>query len=908
VTGAEGAQAIRLQRPDGLRFEKRVMRTILSSFAAALLITVALLSPTPSLADVPVLFEQLADIEPQPGFLPAVLDPEQRIRVIVQLEGDPVGEAAATAAGQARSFSATSWRRHLRDGQADVQTAVRTMKGRVLGSFTDSFNGLTAELSAGQVRTLTGISGVTAVHPVQIVESKTGSGTRYVQAPAAWQGARLTGKDVTIAIVDSGVDYTHALFGGSGDAADFRANDPAVIEPGSFPTRKVVGGYDFVGDRFNASAADPTRRIPRPDPDPLDCGGHGTHVAGIAAGMGVDDQGKPYSGAYDASTLDQAFRVPPGSAPEAKLLAYRVFGCAGTTSTDVVLAALDKALRDGADIVNLSLGTPFGRADDPLAQAVDTLARAGVTVVAAAGNNGPSPYLTESPASASSAISVAALDAPDDPDDGPSWAARFNSGGPRSGDSVLKPDVTAPGVNIVSAAVGTGNGATRLSGTSMATPLTSGLAALIAQAHPEWRPETIKSAIVSTAEAVKIDSYDTRVDGSGVINAWHAVSTTVIAESLPGGGNLSFQMEPGARTYRGTRPFILRNTGREQVTYDLAASFLGEFYGAKISLVPGSVTIPGGATATVRAILRLDPGALAATPDAASTVPAIQGTVTATPRAVTPHHIPLRLAFHLAPVAASETLAFPALPVATTDRPATTLVHLHNAGVHAGTTQVFAWGSADPPDQHIKDRARDIRATGVQTLPGPALGAAADDRSLVFAVNTYGRWSSASAYEFDIAIDTDDDGRPDYIVVGIDLGKAHSGKFNGRFAALTYRADGTLVTAYTAHAPANSGTVLLPTRASALGLVPSRSRISYWAKASSATAEEGSDQTSAALWDPYQPPISTGDHVRLAPGQGERIHLTSEPIAVNAIPVAGWLLVTLDNRQGPAQAATIKRH
>jgi len=151
------------------------------------------------------------------------------------------------------------------------------------------------------------------------------------------------------------------MFGGSGDVADYTKNNPARVEPGTFPTEKVAGGYDFAGDEYDGTQA------PRPDSDPLDCeeNGHGSHVAGIAAGMGVLTNGVPYSGGYGEELNMDKFLIGPGVAPEAKLYALKVFGCKGTTglSVDAMEWAADPDadgdLSDRLDVVNLSLGNSY---------------------------------------------------------------------------------------------------------------------------------------------------------------------------------------------------------------------------------------------------------------------------------------------------------------------------------------------------------------------------------------------------------------------------------------------------------------------------------------------------------------------------------------------------------------------
>ena len=204
-----------------------------------------------------------------------------------------------------------------------------------------------------------------------------------------------------IAIIDTGIDYIHTDFGGSGAQADYDRNDTTVNgeSPALFPTAKVVAGYDFAGDDYNGD------NTPQPDPDPMDCDGHGSHVAGIAAGVGVKADGSTYTGAYNASIYTPGFfRIGPGVAPQASLVALRVFGCDG--STELVSQAIEWAVdpngdgdfSDRVDVINMSLGSDFGYEADPTSVAADNAALAGMIVVASAGNDGDSYYITGSPA------------------------------------------------------------------------------------------------------------------------------------------------------------------------------------------------------------------------------------------------------------------------------------------------------------------------------------------------------------------------------------------------------------------------------------------------------------------------------------------------------------------------------
>ena len=346
-------------------------------------------------------------------FTPALDDPDQRVTVMVEMEGEPVAVQQRQARDRGEELSdqqRADARAALAARQAEVVDDIGALGGSVLSHLHDAYNGIKVQVPARALAQLATLPGARDVLPVarQVPSATRLSPLR--SALAGWQasGAAATGRDVTIAVIDTGVDYLHAHLGGAGRPELYAANDPAVVEPGSFPTAKVVGGYDFVGDAYDPSSDDARETVPRPDADPMDCEGHGTHVAGTAAGTGVLADGRTYPGPYDAAAGAQPFAIGPGVAPEAKVLALKVFGCEG--STDVVVEAIDWAVAHGADVINLSLGAGFGTERDPSSVAATNAVLAGVVVVAAAGNSGDARYIAGSPAAGRGVIAVGAID------------------------------------------------------------------------------------------------------------------------------------------------------------------------------------------------------------------------------------------------------------------------------------------------------------------------------------------------------------------------------------------------------------------------------------------------------------------------------------------------------------------
>jgi len=219
----------------------------------------------------------------------------------------------------------------------------------------------------------------------------------YIGAESV-QGKGVTGRGIKVAVLDSGIDYTHRNLGGPGTLEAYEAaygtstDDPRnTTRDGLFPTAKVIDGYDFVGEVWpNGPEA--------PDPDPIDFEGHGTHVADIIGGRSTDGLHK-------------------GVAPGASLLAVKVCSAVSSSCSGIALIQGmefavnpngDGRLNDRVDVINMSLGSSYGQPfDDDLSVAVDNATMVGVLTVASAGNSADKPYANGTPGGANSALSVA---------------------------------------------------------------------------------------------------------------------------------------------------------------------------------------------------------------------------------------------------------------------------------------------------------------------------------------------------------------------------------------------------------------------------------------------------------------------------------------------------------------------
>jgi subtilisin family serine protease len=289
--------------------------------------------------------------------------------------------------------------------------------GKVIFRAQMAYNGIAMVVSPKQISAIAALPGVKAVHPMNPKYLVTTfSDIDFLNTRPAWTTGPLGthGENIKVADIDTGLDYIHTNFGGSGSTADYSStNDTSAVPNANFPTQKVSNGTDLVGDNYNASGSG-SQLIPVPDNNPLDCNGHGTATASLIGGFGVTNGGFTYAGNYDASSPNiSALKIPPGFAPAAKVIPVRVFGCAG--STNVVVQAIEWAMTQGTgdpanrvDVINMSLGSNEGFADDPDDIAASNAAAAGILVCSAAGNAGDSYYIHSSPAAAVGTLGVAA--------------------------------------------------------------------------------------------------------------------------------------------------------------------------------------------------------------------------------------------------------------------------------------------------------------------------------------------------------------------------------------------------------------------------------------------------------------------------------------------------------------------
>ena len=911
---------------------------------------------------------------------PGLQKAEGQITVYVQFKGKGAYEQTQSAAVLARKEAPANRQAQVQAIAAQVQSQAQSVAAasgaKLMYTTHNAMRGAAITGDAAQIRALAERPDVERISPI-IAKERMNSGSEIdTKTLATWtrENTGYTGKGVKIAVVDSGVDYTHADFGGPGTVDSYlkakAMTELPSADSGLIDRNKFIGGIDLVGDDYNASVAE--KSTPQPDNNPLDCrpdgfgsGGHGTHVAGTAAGYGVTANGTTYRGDYKNLTEEQlkGMSIGPGTAPEAQILAIRVFGCYGNSS--VVMKALDTVMdpngdgdfSDRADIVNLSLGGEFAPADDPESYMINTMARQGVFTVAAAGNannyNGVGDTYSDSgsPANAAAALSVANAYGSTQPIDrvrattktGLEWlqgdysvnfdyskasadqlrgevvaapkrnryaceaftaeeakalkgkwvyfewdqddltfpcgskvrfdnvqaaggvgvvmagkAERYTIGiggnatipglrltasstkdlekalaagpvtvemnldykasgrsthshafdlnsssarGQHGSDGFIKPDLAAPGTEIVSAAVGTGNKGVSFTGTSMATPHVTGIAALVMQAHQDYNPQMIKAALMNGASTpIKNEQgaqYAVDRVGTGMVNARAAVDAKVIAYDAKtpervstAFGVLEYTPDSGIQTVQ--REIVLDNTDSQAHTYTLSYEASTTIPGVEYSY-PQQVSVGAGERKNVTVTVRIDPSKLEKTMDPAMSADQVaqdwttgktlaagkrQYIASASGRLIFSENgrEAIRQSIHVAPKPVSkmrvDASRIDYKGIADKESTVTLRGTTLNQGGYRSLLGAFELGAVSGriPTGQLKlpsNQAVDLQYVGAAS-DAPALKAAGknpNDGSLFFGISTWGTWDSMHwGRQVQVQIDTNNDSTADYVL------------------------------------------------------------------------------------------------------------------------------------------------
>ncbi len=862
-------------------------------------------------------------------------------RVIIQLADGAVAEAATPNAGAMAAVMTAQ--------DAFIQRARATApKATVLARTQMVLNAVFMQVDASQIVELASDPDVVSIHKVKDYELDLSETVPYIGASAV-QADGYDGTGITVAVLDSGVDYYHEDLGGAGAAA-YAADDQNIVEPGTFPTAKVVGGYDFVGDNW------PDLGPEVPDPDPLDKptfgDGHGTHVADIIAGK-------------------------HGVAPGADILAVKVCSSISSACSGIALIqGMEFAVdpngdgnpSDAADIINMSLGANYGSAfDDDLSLAVENATALGVLTVSSAGNGGDKPFITGTPSSAPSALAVAQTAVPSaklqiiaadgveaaavfqewsvepvapvsgplvygdgaggnldgclpfaadltgnvvlvdrgacnftlkvlnvqnaggvvgiiglidgsapfaggDGGDGPITIPGYmisladadafraivgstatvdpavgiplvgqmvgsSSRGPANGSYILKPEIGAPGASV-SAVAGTGTETSAFGGTSGASPMVAGSAALLLQAEPGLIPAEVKARLVNNgdtdidtdpfsglAPVSRIGGGEVRVDAAvdAYIGAWDKRS---LLPSLSLG-----YIDVGRETITKVKKLTVKNYTDKWQKYEVSSDFRYEDDAAsgavEVSVYPEYLKLRPGQTRTVTVKMTihgdllpgnyLNSGADGANP-AALTLNEFDGYVYFDGKRGDSIHVP----WHVIPRAAAKERAVKAWKLQFDDT-GLAEVKLKNRGPGIAQNDAYSLLGVSPnlPEGGLGEQSPtpDLRAVGVTTFPVAAGFCSAEDSFLWrFAANLWER-SSQRVPGADVRweLDTNQDGVVDYTILDRDL--SFSGVSDGRSVTWAFENATGAASAFffTEHAT-NSGNVVLTICGEQIGL------------------------------------------------------------------------------------------
>jgi subtilisin family serine protease len=479
-----------------------------------------------------------------------------------------------------RAPASVSYLRTLASAQRTLQSRIETRipAAHVHWHYGVVLNGIAVSLPGDQLGELARIPGAT-VWPSVTYHALLNKTPQLIGATAVWGSTLATaGQGIKIGVLDDGVDQHHVFFSPTGYSY------PAGFPKGNtqYTTQKVIVAKAF-------APPSPTWRYADAPFDPINSD-HATNVAGIAAGD-HDTVADTQNGKVKAS----------GIAPSAYIGNYKVltvptadFGLDGNSPE--IAKGIEEAVKDGMDVINLSLGEPeVEPSRDIVVQALNRAADAGVVPVVAAGNDyaDAGKGSVGSPGNAAQAITVAASSKGDD---GPADViAGFSSSGPTPISLQMKPDVTAPGVDILSSLPRNDWSDPGWSGTSMASPHVAGAAAVLRERHPSWTVQQIKSALESTGDPVHPAGSTGEVpairEGGGRIDLVRADNPLLFTDPT----SLSFGLVK--RGAHASRSIALTDAGGGPGPWTASIAAQSTSRGAALSL--SSATVAAGSTLDV---------------------------------------------------------------------------------------------------------------------------------------------------------------------------------------------------------------------------------------------------------------------------------------------------------------------
>lgn len=394
------------------------------------------------------------------------------VKIIVEFNDQPL--FVKQKGNQLNKISSNSYQTQFRQFENDLNQFQNILKKHVKGNFElqierefyKVFNGASLTVPKEMLNFFYSLDYVKEIHLNKKVKAYLHESIPLIHVDSLWEQYGLKGDSIIVGILDTGIDYLHpALGGGIGEGY------------------KVIGGYDVINE----------------DDDPMDDHGHGTHVAGIVSA--------------NSDSLQ-------GVAPNSLLFGIKVLDNEGFGDESQIIAGIERALdpnndgdyEDKIDIANMSLGEDYGNPDDALSTAVNNAVDLGVVFCIAAGNTAAYTSIG-SPGTAEKAITVGSSDKFDE-------LSLFSSKGPTSKTYAIKPDILAPGSDILSSVIG---GEYQInSGTSMASPIVAGLCALLKQENKNWTPEMMKAALMTTSIDLSVDVMS---QGAGRVDALNAIRT-----------------------------------------------------------------------------------------------------------------------------------------------------------------------------------------------------------------------------------------------------------------------------------------------------------------------------------------------------------------------------------------------